>query len=62
MPTPKKHRWICKELEEFLLTLHPAYDIRVEKMKYGEFLYFPCAPHSPDTPYIPDIRYSLYTL
>lgn len=58
MPTPKKHRWICKELEEFLLTLHPAYDIRVEKMKYGEFLYFPIRDEDGNSwldPYDPEI-------
>ena len=58
MPTSKKHRWICKELEKFLFSLHPAYDIRVEKCRYEDTLYFPIRDEEGNSwldPYDPEV-------
>lgn len=58
MSTRKKHRWICEELEKFLLSLHPAYDIRVLKVRYCDELYFPIRDEDGNSwldPYDPEI-------
>ena len=36
-----KKRWICGEVEQMLLVLHPAYDIRVKIKTNGKTVDFP---------------------